>query len=73
MADEVIQGTVVTFIRGGKNVEKPVPKSTENLVIIPSNIKGTGFLKHLFAKNRPYLGGLIARKEFDDIIEKVSK
>jgi len=42
-------------------------------VIIPSNIKGTGFLKNLFPKNRPFLGGLITKKEFDEIIEKVSK
>jgi hypothetical protein len=50
-----------------------VPKSTEHLVIVPSNIKGTGFLKNLYSKNRSFLSGLITRKEYDEIVEKAAK
>lgn len=42
-------------------------------MIIPSNIKGTGFLKNLYKPNRKYLGGLISRKDFDNIIEGCAK
>ena len=70
---EVKQGEKVTFYRGGQPKEIYVPLSDENTVIIPSNIKGTGFLKNLYKKNRPYLGGLISRKDFDDIVEGCAK
>lgn len=61
------------FFRQGQYIEKYVPKSVENLVIVPSNIKGTGFLKNLYSKNRVFLTGLIARKDYDEIVEKAAK
>lgn len=59
MEQEIVQGTKVTFFRGGQPKEVYVPLSDENCVIVPSNIKGTGFLKNLYKQNREYLGGLI--------------
>ena len=61
------------FQRGGQPKEIYVPLSDETCVIIPSNIKGTGFLKNLYKSNRQYLGGLISRKDFDNIVEGCAK
>lgn len=73
MAQEIEQGKKVTFFRGGQPVEIYVPKSDENCVIIPSNVKGTGFLKNLYKPNRSYIGGLISKEEFNQIIEGCAK
>lgn len=70
---EVVQGTNVTFQRQGQYIDKFVPKSTEHLVIVPSNIKGTGFLKNLYAKNRSFLSGLISKVEYNEIVERAAK
>jgi hypothetical protein len=50
-----------------------VPLSDENVVIIPSNVKGTGFLKNKYKENRPYIGGLITKDDFNTIIEGCAK
>jgi hypothetical protein len=47
--------------------------STETLVIIPSNVKGTGFLRNTYEDQKPYIGGLLNKKEFNDIVDKASK
>ena len=62
----------VTFIRGGRTIQKAIPPSNEQTVIIPSNYKGTGFLRNMYSKNKKYIRGLITRKEFDDIIDTAS-
>ena len=69
----MVQGQKNTFIRGGQPKEIYVPLSDENCVVIPSNMKGTGFLKNLYKLNKPYLGGLINRQDFDNIIEGSAK
>lgn len=71
--EEIEQGKKATFFRGGQPVEIYVPLSDENCVIIPSNIKGTGFLKNLYKPNRPYFGGLIKKDDFNQIIEGCAK
>ena len=74
MADlDIVQGQECTFIRNGKPIKKFVPLSEETCVLIPSNLKGTGFLKNLFKPNREYLGGLIERKKFNKIVENCMK
>jgi hypothetical protein len=62
----------MTFSRGGHKKEILVPKSSETLVVIPSNQKGTGFLRNLWWGNRPYIGGVIKIKEFNSIIDACS-
>ena len=47
--------------------------STEALVIVPSNIKGTGFLRNKFDDNKQFIGGLLSENEFNEIIDKSSK
>ena len=37
-----------TFIKHGQKVEAYIPKSTDTLVIIPSNVNMTGFIKNQF-------------------------
>jgi hypothetical protein len=73
MDQEIKQGSKVTFFRGGQPKEVYVPLSDENVVIIPSNIKGTGFLRNMYKQNRKFLGGLIQRTDFDQIIEGCGK
>lgn len=43
------------------------------MVIIPSNIKGTGFLRNKFKMNKQFLGGLITEEEFNSIVDKCSR
>ena len=50
-----------------------VPESTSHLVIIPSNKNGTGFLRNKFKENKPYIGGLITKDEFDSIVDMSAK
>lgn len=69
MSDE---GELMQFMRGGKTLEKRVPTCSEELVVIPSNLKGTGFLRKYYAPNKKYLGGLISKNEFDGVIDTCS-
>ena len=59
-------------MRGGKTIEKKIPPSTEEIVIIPSNLKGTGFMRKYFDPNKAFLRGLISKEEFDGIIDACS-
>jgi hypothetical protein len=43
------------------------------MVIVPSNMKGTGFLRNQWWTNRPYLGGVIKMREFNGIIDTCSQ
>jgi hypothetical protein len=62
----------ISFLRGGKTIEKVIPKSSNELVVVPSNFKGTGFLRKYYLPNKEHLGGLLSKKEFDDIIDHSS-
>ncbi len=46
-------------MRAGVTKEVYVPISNEKLAIIPSNMKGTGFLRNTFIVNKPFIGGLL--------------
>lgn len=48
MDKEIKQGEKCAFFRGGQTKEVYVPMSDETMVLIPSNIKGTGFLRNLY-------------------------
>ena len=71
--DDGPEGEFTEFMKGGKKEEIFVPASTEFRVIIPSNEKGTGFLRNLFKKNKRFLGGLITCEEFDNCIDTAAK
>jgi len=43
-----VTGEKILFQRGGHQREILVPKSTETMVVVPSNMKGTGFLRNLW-------------------------
>jgi len=47
--------------------------SNHEEVRIPSNMKGTGFLRKKFGENKEFLWGLIDEKEFDIQIDTISK
>jgi len=68
-----LTGEKILFQRGGHQREILVPKSSETMVVVPSNMKGTGFLRNLWWQNRPYLGGVIKMKEFNGIIDTCSQ
>ena len=42
-------------------------------MIIPSNIKGTGFLRNRYKMNKQFLGGLITEEEYNTIVDKCSR
>ena len=67
------QGTENKFCRGGLEYDVYVPLSTDESIIIPSNLKGTGFLRNYYEKNQPFLQGVIKRKEFVEIIEGANR
>lgn len=48
-----------------------IPENTEELVIIPSNEKGTGFLRNLYDER--FLTGFITKEQFDKVIDECSK
>jgi hypothetical protein len=66
-------GEKVTFSRGGHQKEVFVPKSADNMVIVASNMKGTGFMRNTWWVNRPYIGGVLKMKEFNGIIDTCSQ
>ena len=70
---EIKQGEYCTFMRAGNSIKKYVPLSSEALVIVPSNIKGTGFLRNTYDLNHEFIGGLLNREEFNEVIDKASK
>ena len=47
------------------------PENNQNLVIIPSNIKGTGFLRMCYPED--ILSGVISEEEFLSVIDEASK
>ncbi len=47
------------------------PDNNNNLVIIPSNIKGTGFLRTCYIKE--ILDGIISEDEFMSVVDAISK
>ena len=63
----------IVFQRRGHQREIQVPFSNENMVVIPSNMKGTGFIRNTWFKNRPYSGGIIKMKEFNGILDTCSQ
>jgi hypothetical protein len=73
MDKEIKQGEKNTFFRGGQPKEIFLPSSDESIIVIPSNVKGTGFLRNKYAENRRFLGGLISKKEFDSMVDTCSK
>jgi hypothetical protein len=48
-----------------------IPENTEELVIIPSNEKGTGFMKNNYDER--FLKDVISKELFDTIIENCNK
>ena len=67
------QGEVYEFERSGQKISKYIPLSSEDLVIIPSNKRGTGFMRNRFRDNKRFIGGLIDKTEFNQIIDSCSK
>ncbi|CAI2365069.1 unnamed protein product [Moneuplotes crassus] len=59
------------FTRGVIMEQLPPPESKSNLIIIPSNAKGAGFLRDCY--DEFFLAGLIHKQEFDQIINTVNK
>ena len=47
------------------------PSNTQSLVVIPSNEKGTGFLRTCYDKQ--ILDGILTQDEFQDIVDMASK
>lgn len=47
------------------------PCNNQNLVIVPSNIKGTGFLRTCYDKE--YLKGIMPEDEFLEVVDMASK
>jgi hypothetical protein len=43
------------------------PSNTQNLVVVPSNEKGTGFLRTCYDKQN--LEGVLTKEEFQDVID----
>jgi hypothetical protein len=61
-----------TFSRGGYYVEIDVPKPTEDLIVIPSNMKGTGFMRNTWRYNKKYLEGLLTEDAYNLYVDKCS-
>ena len=61
MDKEIKQGEKNIFFRGGQSKEIFLPNSDENMIVIPSNVKGTGFLRNKYPENRKFIGGLISK------------
>ena len=70
---QIKQGEHCNFIRAGQMIRKYVPQSSAESVIIPSNIKGTGFFRNTFGENREHIGGIMSREEYDEVVNKASK
>lgn len=66
-------GEKQTFSRGGHQKEIFVPRSCDSMVVVQSNIKGTGFMRNTWWTNRPYIGGTLKMKEFNGIIDTCSQ
>jgi hypothetical protein len=49
-----------------------IPYSNENVIIIPSNDKGTGFLRNQYKENKRYMRGLLSKEEHDIIVSECS-
>ena len=61
MADEEMKlGEIYTFTRGGNQIPKLIPNNSPELVVIPSNKKGTGFYRKMYCEAEPYLRDLIS-------------
>jgi len=73
MDKEIKQGEKNTFFRGGQPKEVFLPNSDDTMIVVPSNIKGTGFLRNKYPENRRFLAGLISKKEFDSMVDTCSK
>lgn len=43
------------------------------MIIVPSNDKGTGFLRNKYYENKKFLAGLITKTEFNEIVDECSK
>lgn len=48
-----------------------LPENSEQLVIVPSNEKGTGFMKNCYDER--FLNEVISKRIFDQVIENVNK
>ncbi len=47
------------------------PENSPNLVVIPSNEKGTGFLRTCY--DEAILKGILTQEEFQNVVDKASK
>ena len=73
MEGQEVPSEEIIFMKGGKQVPIMVPISSERAVVIPSNEKGTGFLRNMYPPSRRLLGGLISSEEFRNVVDTSCK
>jgi len=67
--DELEVDGMWQFMRGGQTINLPIPSDSSLVVHIPSNKKGTGFVRKQYNRLKPYVGGLISSKDFKSAID----
>ena len=72
MDDRYTEDGRVKYMRGGTTIFKKIPENSAKAVYICSNEKGTGFVRKMYNRNKPFIGGLITATEFKSAIDAAS-
>lgn len=72
MDDRYTEDGRVKYMRGGATIFKKIPDNSASAIYICSNEKGTGFVRKMYNRNKPFIGGLITATEFKSAIDAAS-
>ena len=72
MQDRFTEDGKVKYMRGGQQINKFIPPNSNQAIYIPSNEKGTGFVRKMYNCNKPFVGGLITANDFKGVVDTAS-